>query len=127
MATRDHHLLFTLDDYGTFFSSSLHSPVINKEFGFLVLFDIKAIEPFLQYIKRSIRSMDLKFFFFLKAIDPQINVSRKHMDPDLVISFSGKLYEINLSVAVDTKIILFTKMNLCPALPGSKLVSLYNR
>jgi len=43
MATRNHHLLFTLDDYGTFFSSSLHSPFINKEFGFLVLFDIKAI------------------------------------------------------------------------------------
>jgi hypothetical protein len=71
--------------------------------------------------------MDFKVFFFLKEINPQINVSRKHMELDLVISLSGKLYEVNLSVSVDTEIIFLTKMNLCPALPGSELVSLYNR
>jgi hypothetical protein len=43
MAIQNHHLLFTLDDCGTFFSSSLHAPFVNKEFGFLVLSDIKAI------------------------------------------------------------------------------------
>jgi hypothetical protein len=71
--------------------------------------------------------MDFKVLFFLKEINPQINASRKQMELDLVISLSGKFYEVNLSVAADTEIILLTKMNLCPALPGSKLVSFYNR
>jgi hypothetical protein len=71
--------------------------------------------------------MDFKVLFFLKEINPQINISRKQMELDLVISLSGKFYEVNLSVAADTEIILLAKMNFCPSLPGSKLVSLYNR
>jgi hypothetical protein len=71
--------------------------------------------------------MDFKVLFCLKETNPQINVSRKQMKLDLVISLCGKFYEVNLSVAADTEIILPAKMNLCPALPGSKLISLYNR
>jgi len=64
----DNQLLFAFHKKRALFSSRFHGSLIDKEFGLSVLSHIKAVEPFLCDIERSIRSMDFKSYFFVKVV-----------------------------------------------------------
>jgi len=83
-------LLFTLHKKGTFLSCSLHRSFINQEFCLPVFTDVKPVESCLHYVKRCIRSVDLKTHIFVQVTHSQKYTSGHQMEFDGIISSFGE-------------------------------------
>ncbi len=83
-------LLLPLHKKGTFFSCGLHRSFINQEFCLPVFTDVKPVESCLHYIKRRIRSVDLKTHIFVQVTYSQKYTSGHQMEFDGIISSFGE-------------------------------------
>jgi hypothetical protein len=78
-----YHQFFSATDHlRTLFSSGFDGSLYNKKGCFLIIPDLEAIKAFFQNIKRSIRTVNLKFLFYVQGVHTQKNIPREQMEAD---------------------------------------------
>ena len=87
----------------------------------------EGIQAFHQNIMGSIRSVDGKFLLMIYLADPQKNGAGDQMDNHAVITFARQLDQIDLSVMIQTDIVLTAEMDFRPPFLGTQFGSFDER
>jgi hypothetical protein len=84
--------------------------------------DFDTVKSFFENVKRGIRCMNFKIFLTTQKTHSQVYTPREQVELNPVIPVPGQAGKINMCISIDPEVILFAKMNLCPAFSGTKLV-----
>jgi hypothetical protein len=118
------YTLVLLDNQRPFLTGGFEYSFVDQNLSLDVLSDDHTEKALFQDIERCIRSMYLKVLLSLQEIDSQENIPCEQVDLYLVVSTTGQFNKIELSLSVDTEIILFPEMNFRPAFSCPDFVSL---
>jgi hypothetical protein len=112
------------DEDGAVLRGGLEAALADHGLGLLIEYDLEAVEPLLEDVKRGVGRMDLDALVRDKLAHPEIRAPLDEMEADALVALRRQDGEFDLGVGVETEIVPAPEMDLGLAALGPHRVAL---